>query len=130
MKRLLVLTSSFLAAALVVASAAFAQDDVVFKCESFPTQEGAQAFFETNNPQEDPFRLDEDDDGIACEALPSGDGGTMTPTPTFPASGVPGGGAAGLPPTGGVGGGGVAFLAAALLLGTGVLSAAILRRRS
>ena len=36
----------------------------------------------------------------------------------------------GLPPTGGIRGGGFALLAAALLLGAGVLSAAVLRRRS
>ena len=36
----------------------------------------------------------------------------------------------GLPPTGGLSDGGFALLAAALLLGAGILSAAVLRRRS
>ncbi len=42
-------------------------------CPSFPSQEAAQRFFESQGPG-DPHRLDADDDGIACETLPRGGG--------------------------------------------------------
>jgi hypothetical protein len=39
-------------------------------CSDFPSQHGAQAFYEANGgPRSDPHLLDEDRDGIACEAL-------------------------------------------------------------
>lgn len=40
-------------------------------CEDFAFQREAQAFFEAaGGPEEDPFILDEDQDGRACELLP------------------------------------------------------------
>ena len=39
-------------------------------CSDFATQRQAQRFFRRHNPSRDPHRLDGDDDGIACEALP------------------------------------------------------------
>lgn len=44
-------------------------DDV--NCSDFETQPEAQAFFEANDPENDPYRLDQDGDGIACETLPA-----------------------------------------------------------
>lgn len=49
-------------------------------CSDFSTQAEAQAFFEQNGgPANDPFNLDVDNDGKACEGLP---GGTATTAPT------------------------------------------------
>lgn len=40
-------------------------------CSDFATQREAQAFFEAaGGPERDPYRLDSDGDGIACESLP------------------------------------------------------------
>ena len=39
-------------------------------CPDFSSQSQAQAFFEANNPSDDPFRLDRDKDGRVCESLP------------------------------------------------------------
>ncbi len=39
-------------------------------CSDFATQEEAQRFYETHNPQRDPHHLDGDNDGKACESLP------------------------------------------------------------
>ncbi len=39
-------------------------------CSDFDTQEEAQAFFDANNPAQDPYGLDTDGDGEACESLP------------------------------------------------------------
>jgi hypothetical protein len=50
------------------ADKAAAQD--IFNCSSFATQEEAQA--ELNRDPSDPHGLDGDNDGIACEELPSG----------------------------------------------------------
>lgn len=44
---------------------------VDYDCEDFATQEEAQEYLLPG----DPYRLDADDDGIACEDLPSGGGG-------------------------------------------------------
>ena len=56
----------------VMAPAAMAQDE--FDCDDFSTQEGAQDQLDATPG--DPHDLDEDDDGIACEELPSaGDDG-------------------------------------------------------
>lgn len=42
-----------------------------YNCEDFATQCEAQRFFEKHGgPREDPYRLDGDNDGIACEDLP------------------------------------------------------------
>jgi uncharacterized lipoprotein len=43
-----------------------------YNCSDFDTQEEAQEQFEADGgPEEDPHNLDSDDDGIACESLPS-----------------------------------------------------------
>ena len=54
-------------------------------CSDFQTQEEAQAVLDQD--PSDPNRLDEDDDGIACESLPGGSGGS---TPSDGSSGSPG----------------------------------------
>jgi len=42
-----------------------------YDCSDFSTQKEAQAFFESNGgPANDPHRLDQDKDGVACETLP------------------------------------------------------------
>lgn len=38
-------------------------------CGDFDSHEEAQAFFEANNPDEDPHRLDANGDGVACESI-------------------------------------------------------------
>ena len=49
-------------------------------CSDFSTQAQAQEFFTQNGgPQNDPFNLDVDNDGQACEGLP---GGTSSPSAT------------------------------------------------
>jgi hypothetical protein len=41
-----------------------------YNCSDFKTQKEAQAFFlRTGGPSADPYGLDKDKDGIACEAL-------------------------------------------------------------
>ena len=54
-----------------IAPAAIAADR---DCADFDTQEEAQAYYESRGPG-DPDRLDADDDGQACDSLPSGGGG-------------------------------------------------------
>src|SRR5215208_5149152 len=71
---LLAFSSMFVCIA-VSAHKAEAQD--IFNCSSFATQEEAQAEF--NSDPSDPHNLDADNDGIACEELPSG--GNFTPDP-------------------------------------------------
>ena len=39
-------------------------------CSDFDTQAEAQAFFEAHDPENDPYGLDADGDGVACESLP------------------------------------------------------------
>jgi hypothetical protein len=84
---------SILAAAVAVALLAFATTAAAepvatasdYDCADFATQEEAQEYLEPG----DPHRLDADNDGIACEDLPSGGGGggggstgtTTTPDP-------------------------------------------------
>jgi hypothetical protein len=42
-----------------------------YDCKDFKTQKQAQKFFKKHGgPKRDPYRLDADHDGIACEALP------------------------------------------------------------
>jgi hypothetical protein len=60
----------------IYAEKAAAQD--VLNCFDFGTQEEAQA--ELNRDPSDPNNLDDDNDGIACEDLPSGAGTTGTST--------------------------------------------------
>src|SRR5215217_666094 len=65
----------------LMAGTTLAQEDQ-FEWESFGSQESAQAEFEKDTS--DPNGLDADNDGKACEELPSGDGGgevTMGTTP-------------------------------------------------
>src|SRR5215217_3378774 len=59
------------------ADKAVAQD--IRNCSSFATQEEAQA--ELNRDPSDPNGLDGDNDGIACEDLPSGGNVTTDPGP-------------------------------------------------
>lgn len=76
MVRRLLLLGALMALTLTVAApAAFAQDPGEVDCPDFATQPEAQQFYEANNPSEDPFILDRDNDGKACESLPSGNGG-------------------------------------------------------
>ncbi|WP_158206456.1 excalibur calcium-binding domain-containing protein [Halomarina oriensis] len=58
----------------VTPGATFAQDGDDLNCEDFETQEEAQAVLEED--PSDPNGLDGDDDGEACESLPSGDEGS------------------------------------------------------
>jgi endonuclease YncB( thermonuclease family) len=44
-------------------------------CSDFATREEAQSVFEAAGPG-DPYNLDGDGDGVACESLPAGHGGT------------------------------------------------------
>ena len=39
-------------------------------CDDFDSQKEAQRFFERHDPEDDPYRLDADNDGKACEDLP------------------------------------------------------------
>jgi LPXTG-motif cell wall-anchored protein len=71
MRRLLFLAALCALAMLAFAPAAFAQEDL--DCGDFATQEEAQAVYDQD--PSDPHGLDADDDGIACETLPSGGGG-------------------------------------------------------
>jgi hypothetical protein len=41
-----------------------------YDCSDFKTQKQAQTFFKKHHPRQDPYRLDADHDGIACERLP------------------------------------------------------------
>ncbi|HEY5943349.1 MAG TPA: excalibur calcium-binding domain-containing protein [Solirubrobacterales bacterium] len=50
---------------------------VDYDCADFATQEEAQEYLEPG----DPHNLDGDNDGIACEDLPSGGGGSVKPPP-------------------------------------------------
>ncbi|MFF0162620.1 excalibur calcium-binding protein [Streptomyces sp. NPDC005263] len=119
-----------LAAIVPSADTAHAQD---LDCPDFTFQEEAQAVLNTD--PSDPNRLDEDDDGIACEALPrrgapvisstSRPRGSATPTAVTPTGGVRGGlgGGSGSGPSGWDTGIGLAFVAG------GVLAAGIVVRR-
>jgi Excalibur calcium-binding domain len=68
---------------LVILAACFAHKAAaqdVFNCSDFATQEEAQA--ELDRAPSDPNNLDADNDGIACENLPSDGNGTTTTTGT------------------------------------------------
>ncbi len=59
-------------------------------CSDFDTQQEAQAFFTQNGgPQNDPFNLDVDNDGQACEGLRSGTGASPSPGASATASAAP-----------------------------------------
>ncbi len=122
MRRLLTLASLFLLAALVVASSAFAQDSF---CTTSVAAEGENVTKCVDAPSPTPS-------ATASADLTVISGGPLTASPT--ATAVAGGttmsslaAAVGgeLPGTGGEG---YALIGAALLLGSGVLSYAILRR--
>jgi Excalibur calcium-binding domain len=52
--------------------AGFAAQPVVardYDCSDFSSWRQAQRFFKNHHPRRDPFRLDADHDGIACESL-------------------------------------------------------------
>ena len=80
MRKLLLLAALCMAGALVFAPAVVAQTD--YDCADFSTQEEAQGFYSAD----DPYGLDSDSDGVACEELPSDGGSTATPTAEEPAS--------------------------------------------
>lgn len=59
----------------------FAQDSSEFNCSDFSTQPEAQQFYEANDPEDDPYVLDADSDGVACESLNGGDeDGAVSPS--------------------------------------------------
>src|SRR5688572_25877437 len=55
---------------LVAAQAPAAQAGGDRDCSDFSNQAQAQDFFNSHNPSSDPHRLDDDNDGVACEANP------------------------------------------------------------
>ena len=78
MRKPLLVAAATLLAFGVTATPAYAADTL--NCSDFATQQEAQATL--NADKSDPNRLDGDNDGVACEALPSGprvsSGGTTT----------------------------------------------------
>ncbi len=84
MRRLVLLAGLCLMGALVVAPVALAQD--LFDCGNFTTEEEAQ----TQLLPGDPYGLDADNDGQACDSLPSAGGdGTAGPTTAEPTTAPP-----------------------------------------
>lgn len=68
---------------------------VDYNCSDFSTQAAAQSFFLANGgPSSDPYGLDADHDGIACESnpCPCSTGTAPAPAPAPPVSGGGGGG--------------------------------------
>lgn len=64
------LLSSALFTLALFASGVMAQDPgEEVNCSDFATQQEAQQFFEQNDPAQDPFNLDANSDGVACETL-------------------------------------------------------------
>lgn len=63
-----VATVLFAGISIPMAGTALAAD--VYNCDDFASQEEAQAVFDQDTT--DPNQLDDDDDSIACETLPSG----------------------------------------------------------
>lgn len=45
-------------------------DPGAYDCSDFSTHADAQEFFDAHDPANDPYHLDRDHDGIACESLP------------------------------------------------------------
>lgn len=95
-------------------------------CDEFGgSQASAQQFLENVTPN-DEFNLDPDNDGLACEELL--DGGGVAPAPAAPAPApTTGSGVTVMPDTGGPA---LLLPVAALLVGSGLLGFAALRRRS
>ncbi len=78
-------------AGLLVPAVASAGAPDLWDCPDFEFQEDAQAVFDQFPG--DPYRLDDDNDGIACEGLPSrGSTGTTLPPSAAPSSATPVGG--------------------------------------
>ena len=148
MRKLLLLAALCALATLAVASTALAQDPSTYNCDDFATQEEAQQFLLPG----DPYLLDADDDGMACDELPSGGStatsdstatpemtttatptatpsasGSPTATPTASASGSASATASVLAATGGAASP-LALISIALLIAGGILAAGILRR--
>jgi hypothetical protein len=63
--RALCASAAVIAVSAAIAAPAQARD---YDCSDFPSQAKAQKFFNKHNPRRDPFRLDADHDGIACES--------------------------------------------------------------
>lgn len=61
------------ASATTEASASAAPEDV--NCDDFASQFGAQQYYDFNSPPGDPYNLDSDNDGLACEELAGSDEG-------------------------------------------------------
>lgn len=150
-RKLLLLAALCMVGALVFAPAAMAQEDV--DCDENVPQAQEQAILDAD--PSDPNGLDGDDDGIACEepgndeaisvpteeqydnddgadeaqydddvAVVQYDDESATPTATVSASASP------LPDTGGVAPpAALAAVAALLLVGSGIVSASVIRRR-
>src|SRR5690349_9728945 len=80
---LLALTgTTFISVATVSAGPAQAKD---VNCTDFSNQAAAQSFFLSHGgPTSDPYGLDADGDGIACESLPCPCSYSTTPTPPPP----------------------------------------------
>ena len=147
MRKVLLLAALAMVAALVFAPMALAQD---LNCSDFATQEEAQAVYEQDTS--DPNNLDGfsgEDDGIACESLPSGGdstatpsaspiasttGGPLTPLPSASGSALTQGiastaapSASVLPETGGPAAA-ISIVSLALIVGTGIIAFGITRR--
>ncbi len=125
MRKLFYLVALSMMALVLYAPAAMAQD--LYDCGDFATQEEAQQQLLPG----DPYGLDEDGDGIACETLPSSQ--TIPPPPPPPPGPPPPPppGPPPPPPMPQTGGPAVGLLlpASALLIGAGIVAAAVLRRR-
>ena len=145
-RKVLLLAALAMAATLVFAPAALAQDPSRYNCSDFETQAEAQEFLLPG----DPYLLDADGDGTACDSLPPGNTGgggggdttddatspdpsTSEPTTVSPpataqydqydTSATP------LPETGGIAPvGALALAPLALLIGGGLFALGILRR--
>jgi hypothetical protein len=76
--RLLLLGTLSMVGVLIFAPAALAQDPGTYNCDDFATQAEAQQFLLPG----DPYILDADNDGVACEELLSGSTATSTATAT------------------------------------------------
>jgi len=120
MHRFVVFVATLLAALVVFAPVAVAQQDL--NCDDFTYQEEAQAVL--NQDPSDPNRLDRDNDGIACEHLPRQAGGGQITEDDLPRR------LRTMPDTGVVSILPLILLAAAGLLGAGLLTHVGLHRRS
>ena len=147
MRKVLLLAALAMVATLVFAPAVLAQDPSTYNCDDFATQAEAQEFLLPG----DPYILDADDDGTACDELPPGGGGDSTATPSAsPIASTTGGpltplpsasgsaltqgiastaapSASVLPETGGPAAA-ISIVSLALIVGTGIMAFGITRR--